>query len=993
MKTKTTNCSILTLLSLFCVTMYGQNVNELPKQASGDWYKTATENLLQKEYHFKESTTPSVYRTVNPKNELGFLVSPNGFSVHQLKQTGDNWNVEFRFKGIGTMNSLGSLSGDFVALEKPSALVFASALLDIEYINNADGLRQNFIVKQRPQGTGSLRIQMELNSDLEAVIAGSGKLVFHTKGNKNNAKLIYDDLKVWDANGTILKAEFSLDPNGQVIDITVDDKEAIYPVTVDPLSRTAEWSSSADGILPSLLTNLQLQVQTLYGYTVAGLGDINGDGYDDVAITAPGMADVVTGSGSLAGVGAVFIYLGSPTGLPASPSKVLQPTTAVEGALFGFSIDAGDITGDGKNDIIVGAPMDRYQTTAQGLFGSTNVNVTAGKVYLYRSEDLFSAPNPTPFLEIYLQGNNFFSTGILGLLTNNVNVSFLFGFSVSVTKDLNGDNKSDIVIGCPAYLGKQPFSVQSGAAFVYYSNDLSTISPVQLATPTPTLLGLPTLPLANTSGLLFGFSVDCIGDYNNDFYPDLVVGAPAGVDLSSLGGIFSGQFLGGSAYVYYGNGSGVSSPIGVRLQADPSGLLSNAANLFGYDVKGTRNPNDQNDGDILIGAPVGSVVSNVFNGLRLKAGQVHLFLKKTYSPSSPITSDQIISSPRSSSILSILTGEDINVSMLFGASIDNMLDVNCDGYRDIIIGEPLSTTVPLIGADVVGGAAFIFLGNPDGTFSTNPYWDLTTEVSPLLGVNTTALVGYSVAGAKHVYGGSYGVRSLVGAPSNCLDFGIGLLNLGNTLGTTFDLVFDGNGLGKSYSYPFEACMITLPVELTSFAGKAIYKTAELKWTSEAEVDLSSYELQRSRDGISFSTIAIVFAKNDLKNNYAYTDTHPNDGSNFYRLKMIEKDGTYNYSKVVVLNFGEVKNVQALIVPNPVKSNINLQMKGLPAGNYRIEITNTIGQSQFTNRINITQNNQTETIISPSNMSNGIYYLSIYDEKNIRIKSINFLINK
>src|SRR6185503_7739133 len=156
--------------------------------------------------------------------------------------------------------------------------------------------------------------------------------------------------------------------------------------------------------------------------------------------------------------------------------------------------------------------------------------------------------------------------------------------------------------------------------------------PVQLATPTPTLLGLPLLPFANTTGLLFGFSVDCIGDYNNDFYPDLVVGAPAGVDLSSLGGIFSGQFLGGSAYVYYGNGSGVGSSIGVRLQADPSGILSNAANLFGYDVKGTRNTNDQNDGDILIGAPVGSVVSNVLNGLRLKAGQVHLFLKKTFTP-------------------------------------------------------------------------------------------------------------------------------------------------------------------------------------------------------------------------------------------------------------------------------------------------------------------------------------------------------------------------
>jgi len=983
MKTKTIYCSILSLLALFSENVYSQINRELPKQATDNWYKAATENLTQQEYQFEKTTKPSVYRTVNPKNYLGFLISPDGFSVNTLKQTENKWSVDFQLKGM---------KEDFIPVEKNNTLIYSNQVLDVEYINNINGLRQNFIIKQKAGVSENLNLQMRLNTQLEAGLS-SGKLIFYTKENKKDIKLIYDDLKVWDANGTILNAEFQLDKNEKLLTIIVDDKEAIYPITIDPLSRTAEWSTSADGVLPSLLNNLQLQVQTLYGYTVAGLGDINGDGFDDVAITAPGMADVITGSGSLAGVGAVFIYLGSPTGLSAHPSKTLQPTTAVEGALFGFSIDAGDVTGDGKNDIIVGAPMDRYQTTAQGLFGPSTVNVTAGKVYLYRSEDLFSAANPSPFLEIRLQGTNFFSTGVAGLLLSNLSTNPLFGFSVAVTKDLNGDNKSDIVIGSPAYLGIQLLSAQSGAAFVYYSNNLSTTSPVQLSTPTPTLLGLPTLPLANTSGLLFGFSVDGIGDYNNDFYPDLVVGAPAGANLSSIGGIFSGQFLGGSAYVYYGNGSGVGSSIGVRLQADPTGLLSNAANLFGYDVRGTRNTNDQYDGDILIGAPVGSVVSNVVNGLRLKAGQVHLFLKKTYSPLSPITSDQVISSPRSSSILSILTGQNINVSLLFGASIDNMLDVNCDGYRDIIVGEPLSTTVPLIGADVVGGAAFIFLGNPDGTFSTTPYWDLTTEVSPLLGVNTTALVGYSVAGAKHVYGNSQGVRSLIGAPSNSLDFGIGLLNFGNTLGTTFDFVFDNNGLGKSYSYSFTTCNFTLPVTLTSFTGKAVNKTSELKWTTETEIDLNSYELQRSADGTNFTTIAIAFAKNGTKNNYAYTDIHPYDGSNFYRLKMIEKDGTYNYSNIVVLHFGEIKNIQAIIAPNPVTSNINLQLKGLPAGAYRIEVSNAIGQSQISKRVNIVQNTQNETIIRPSSLSNGIYYLSIYDEKNSRIKSISFLVNK
>jgi len=995
MKTNKIYTVMLCLSILVSPVSFAQDkTKDLPKEASSDWYKTATEKILENEYDFTKTSNHDTYRTVNQKNHLGFIVSPDGFSVYNLKHGSEqqSWNVDFIVAGAGRVGTQCSLPKSFTISENSSTVIFSSNSLDVEYVNKEKGLRQNFIVKEKPAGEGKLRAQLNWNSSLEALESSFDKLVFYTKGNKNDIKFIYDDLKVWDANGTLLHAELKLDKKDNSVNILVDDAEAAYPITIDPLSRTAEWSTSADGILPALLTNLQLQVETLYGYTVAGLGDINGDGFDDVAISAPSMADVITGSGSLAGVGAVFIYLGSPSGLPTNPNKVLQPTTAVEGALFGFSVDAGDITGDGKNDIIIGAPMDRYQTTAQGLLGSTTVNVTAGKVYLYRSEDLFSAPNPTPFLEIRLQGNNFFSTGVVGLLLNNVNVNFLFGFSVSVTKDLNGDNKSDIVIGSPAYLGKQPLSVQSGAAFVYYSNNMSTTSPVQLETPSPTLLGLPLLPLANTTGLLFGFSVDCAGDYNNDFYPDLIVGAPAGVDLSSLGGIFTGQFLGGSAYVYYGTGSGVASSIGVRLQADPTGLLSNAANLFGYEVKGTRNANDQHSGGILVGAPAGSVISNVVGGLRIKAGQVHVFMKKSFSPASPITSDQIITSPRSSSILSILTGQTINVSLMYGASIDNMLDVNCDGYGDIIVGEPLSTAVPLIGANVVGGSAYIYLGNPDGTFVTTPYWDVTTEVSPLLGVNTTALVGYSVAGAKHVYGTSYGVRSLVGAPSNALDFGVGLLNLGHTLGTTLDFVFDGNGLGKSYSYPFSNCNFTLPVELIEFSGKAVNKTTALKWTSEAEVNLNVYELQKSRDGINFSAIAIAFAKGNQRNNYEYTDMHPFDGTNFYRLKMIDIDGTYTYSKVVIINFGDIKASYVTVAPNPVKTNINLQMTALPQGAYTVEVTNSIGQVQLAKKINVTQYNQKETIPCTAGMNTGIYHLSIYDEKNNRIKTIGVFIS-
>src|SRR6185503_15487621 len=143
MKTKTINYGFLSFLAFFCSTLYGQNNDKLPKQASDTWYKVATENLLQNEYAFKQSTTSFVYRTVNPKNQLDFLIRPDGFSVHGLKQAENIWNVNFQLKEMNK-NGKSLLPGNFTTNEKNDRLVFVSPVLDIEYINNSNGLRQNF---------------------------------------------------------------------------------------------------------------------------------------------------------------------------------------------------------------------------------------------------------------------------------------------------------------------------------------------------------------------------------------------------------------------------------------------------------------------------------------------------------------------------------------------------------------------------------------------------------------------------------------------------------------------------------------------------------------------------------------------------------------------------------------------------------------------------------------------------------------------------------
>ena len=752
----------------------------IPPAANDDWMSVATAHLDKETYHFKN--TGNEYAVLNQKQKLVFGLSANKMIVKPAENS-PSWNSSFQLLSVGNREASATAS----LFSKDNYLKFITPAYDVEYINNEEGLRQNFIVKQKQPDVNNLEVRMKVAGTLRAAVTDNNVLqLIHQPSGK--IYIQYDGLKVWDANHKALQASMTVSKNNELV-INVIDANAVYPVTIDPLTHAAEWTVSADGVLTGLLTNLQLQVDALVGYSMAGLGDVNGDGFDDVAIGAPGAIDVIAGPATLVGAGAVFVYFGSANGLPATPSRTLRAITPLANALFGFSIAAGNVTGDAKADIIVGAPGESYNTTVTGL--PTTATVTAGKVYVYRGQDLAAGSSST-FASVYLNGTNFFSNGVLGVLLANVNVNALFGFSVAVAGDMTNDGYGEIVVGAPGYAGVQLLDVRSGAAFIYYSGNLTSNIPVKLNP--PSLLEFPLL--SDITGLLFGFSVDGAGDYNKDGKQDVVVGAPGGLSLSL------NNLLGGSAYVFAGktDNTGINTTVQSQLTAGGS-LVGPVANLFGYNVKGAKDPNGNRTGNIMVSAPAGNVLSNVLSGLRLKTGSIHVFNRNsaggTHSPK------QSFSSPRSGRLLSILALQPINLSVLFGTAMDNMRDVNCDGIGDIIVGEPLSTGVGLVGVNAVGGNAYVFLGRADSTYNPNPYWALDNVVSQGLGINAASMIGYSVAGAGNTYGAARGVRALVGAPGKALDFSSGLLALGNTLGTLFDFAAGGNGLGKSYAFGFD----------------------------------------------------------------------------------------------------------------------------------------------------------------------------------------------
>jgi hypothetical protein len=955
------------------------NEKDVPAEASSDWYAKAVAGIQQMQEQFYAQPSHGAFRVINSTNRLSFYIHPGGYTVRGLHQHQKQpaWQVAFNLKGIGRTAVQWTPSQNFTISQSTDQLSYRFDGVQVDYVNNKDGLRQNFVVHKKMPGNGALAVTIALQGDLLAGLPTDNQLAFYSPDD-NTILLTYEDLKVWDAQQHQLPASMHL-TNGSLT-IEVDDSHAAYPITIDPLNKIPEWTTSADGVIATTLSQAQLNA-SLYGYTVTGLGDVNGDGYGDVAVSAPALTDVFSGTGALADVGAVFVFYGSATGLSTTPDKTLQPNTAVAGALFGFSVDAGDVTGDGINDIIIGAPLDSYQTTASGLSGTVSVNVKAGKVYVYPGGN-GGTPNPSNFIEIKLQGSGFFSTGIAGLQLSNVNTNALFGFSVAATNDLNGDNKADVLVGAPSYLGTSLLSVKNGSAFVYYSGNLTTTTPVQLQTPNASQLGLPSL--VNAGGLLYGFSVDGLGDYNNDGYADVVIGAPAGIDLSSLGALFTGQVLGGSAYVYYGNGTGIANTIGVKLQAASGGLLGNTANLFGYEVKGARDANGARTGGIIIGAPVGGLVPNLLS-LTIQTGNIHVFKRKSSSPAGTITSDQVLESPRSTSLLQVLNT--LNLNVLFGAAIDNAWDVNCDGYGDLVIGEPLSSgaTLAQLQANAVGGAAWVYLGDGTGGYVATPSYNVATSYgSDFLSVNATSLFGFSVAGAPNTHGAGSSPRILAGSPSGALDFDNSLLNLGSTLGLLFDFAVGDNGLGKAYMFNTNLCMASaiLPLTLLEFKGQENNKVINLYWKTANEENVSHYEVQRSSDGVHFETIGVVFSiEHSSANQYQFADKSPAGGITYYRLNMVDKNKAQSYSNLISFSHGATTGAGIAISPNPTSGSIRVLFNGTGNAAYRIELRNAIGQLIESKAIHITRYGQCENLMRPVSMAPGTYFILVYEKNN------------
>ena len=545
-----------------------------------------------------------------------------------------------------------------------------------------------------------------LNSSGEVIIPENIQL----RSGDRTVQLTYSALEVGDYSIVIKSAQIT-DRAGNVL----GSENVVSSFTVNP---QVEYNlSDLDGSNGFVLNGINSRDYS--EESVSGAGDINGDGIDDLIISAY-RADPNGNDRA----GETYVVFGSNQGFAAtldlsnlngSNGFVLNGIDI--GDRSGFSVSgAGDINGDGIDDLIIGA-----------LDADPNGNDRAGETYVvFGSDEEFAASLDLSNLD----GNN-------GFVLNGIDSGDISGRSVSGAGDINGDGIDDLIIGAP---GADPNGNSSaGKTYVVFGSDEGFAASLDLST------------LDGSNGIILngidsydysGTSVSGAGDINGDGIDDLIIGAFTADP--------NGNSSAGKTYVVFGSDEGFAASFNLSTLNGSNGFVLNgidSRDYSGFSVSGAGDINGDGIHDLIIGALGADPNGND------RAGETYV----VFGSDEEFDASLDLSTLNGSNGF-VLNGIDFRDHS--GRSVSGAGDINGDGIDDLIIGA--------YGADPNGnisaGETYVIFGSNEGFDPSFNLSDLNGNNGFVLnGIDMSDLSGFSVSGAGDINGD--GIDDLIiGAP-------------------------------------------------------------------------------------------------------------------------------------------------------------------------------------------------------------------------------------
>jgi len=441
--------------------------------------------------------------------------------------------------------------------------------------------------------------------------------------------------------------------------------------------------------------------------TIAGVGDVNDDGYADISIG-------ISGSGnSYDEVDWIYILNGS-ANIDKTADLTLTGETVSNG--FGYSVaDAGDVNNDGYHDVLIGAISYCYET---------------GQVYLY-----YGGPDMDTIPDIVMTGED----------ANNY-----FGYSVAGAGDVNGDGYDDVLVGAYRYENSDYWEV--GRAYLYLGgSNMDGKADIVMTGEAP----------EDYYDVEFGYKVAGAGDVNGDGYDDILISARCeGYNIN--------------VYLFYGGAAmdNIADAI-IAKQRDPISIYSLSWNEA---LSGVGDVNQDGYDDILIGECVYSEDKNIVGRAYLYYGGVDFdneadviftgeldmkYLGRKVASAGDVNNDGFLDlligcggykvnlyfggPDMDTSPDLILDGAVYGKTTYYGESMTGGVDINHDGYDDVVVGA--------YGYATSTGRAYIYYGGPN----------MDDQVDGILTGIENSCFGFSLAALQDVNGDGFS-ELLVGAP-------------------------------------------------------------------------------------------------------------------------------------------------------------------------------------------------------------------------------------
>ncbi|MGD8413841.1 MAG: FG-GAP-like repeat-containing protein, partial [Candidatus Latescibacterota bacterium] len=539
----------------------------------------------------------------------------------------------------------------------------------------------------------------------------------------------------------------------------------LYYGAATGLDGTNSWSESGGNS------------EAAFGFSVATAGDVNGDGYSDVIIGAPGYTTLTLPP--KVNAGRASVYLGSAGGLTGTYDlRVEGPSGSLSyGAVVSY---AGDVNGDGFGDVIVGdygynggaGTLEGgawvYLGSGGGLSTTAAWSAVGGAAYTYFGSNVSTAGdvNGDGYDDIIVGTGSWTNPGGFkvgrvwvyhgsssGLSTTadwsavGTETSAYFGIAVASAGDVNGDGYGDVIVGATNHDEAQ---IDEGAVFLWYGSSSG------LGPPGGTPANADWYAVAEQDNANLGCSVDCAGDVNGDGYSDIIAGCRS---------YDNGQTDEGTAFVWFGSASGPSNLAGKSTVSDAEwfaqGDQDNAE--FGNVVSSAGDVNGDGYSDVLVAA-------HHYNDTYSGGGAAFVW----YGSASGLGAD---GTPANADWGEYGTAD----YAYMGNSVDCAGDVNGDGYADIIVGQynvnylatGAGSAFAYYGSETgLGDLGWVNFGPGEGTddgfgFSVSSAGDINGDGYADVVVGEPGYSGSSSGGRIHVFHGGYPRRGLnVGTRQN-----------------------------------------------------------------------------------------------------------------------------------------------------------------------------------------------------------------------------------